>query len=243
VGAYATSFYWTDVNGNGQSTYSLPGYLAGFSSQGPTVDGRIKPDVVAPGVSVSASINKYYLDTNSITYITHVGNDTNYFGAFSGTSMASPQVTGIVALMLQQNPTLTNEQIRTALHNTAVNDSATGNTPNNFYGFGKVNALAALQYIAGTTAVPTIADKNTLVSIYPNPASQLLFVDAQDIDNKIIKCDIYNLQGQLVQKQPVATNNSTQQFVFDVRNLTEGIYLLQIETSKGTLTRKIVKQY
>jgi minor extracellular serine protease Vpr len=242
VGAYATSYYWTDYKGNGQSTYALPGYLANFSSQGPTVDGRIKPDVSAPGVSVSSSVNKYYLDSNSITYITYAGGDTNYFGASSGTSMASPQVTGIVALMLQQNPLLTNEQIRTILQNTAVADSATGTTPNNFYGYGKVNALAALQYIAGTTAVQSVKGDNGSVSIYPNPVSQLLFIDIKNLDNEIIRCSITTLQGQLVQKQIVGWGNTAQQFVFDVRNLAQGIYLLQIETTTGTITRKIVKQ-
>lgn len=68
------------------SSYS--GNLAYFSSMGPTGDGRIKPDVVAPGLGV---VSNYAF-----------GLDGTYYGTFSGTSQAAPVVSGIVALMYQK---------------------------------------------------------------------------------------------------------------------------------------------
>ena len=78
--------------------------LAGFSSRGPTLDGRLKPDVVAPGVDiVSASANTA----------------SGYAGA-SGTSMATPFTAGVVALMLDCNGGLAPSAIKSVLGSTAA---------------------------------------------------------------------------------------------------------------------------
>ena len=78
-------------------------YLASFSSRGPTSDGRIKPDVVAPGVSVTSS----------------AANTTNGYSIYSGTSMATPFVVGVSLLMRDANPSLTPQQIKDAMTSTA----------------------------------------------------------------------------------------------------------------------------
>jgi len=71
------------------------GNIAEFSSRGPTPDGRIKPDVVAPGVNIYSGIT---LDT----YLDHMGDYLgNAFSPLSGTSMATPHVTGLIALAAQ----------------------------------------------------------------------------------------------------------------------------------------------
>lgn len=236
VGAYATSFIWADAWANVHSTYALPGYLANFSSQGPTVDGRIKPDVVAPGIMISSALNRYAFDTTSSTYISIIGNDTNYYGGMGGTSMASPQVAGIVALMLQQNPTLTNEQIRIILHNTAVSDTATGTTPNNVYGWGKVDALTALQAVKGTTTIGDVLANNNIL-VYPNPSKNRFFVDVQNNDNQSINCEITAIDGRkLFESQ---TTGSRLQI--DAEGWAEGVYLLKIESPQGITILKIVK--
>jgi serine protease AprX len=100
------------------------GVLAGFSSIGPTNDGRIKPDVVAPGVSV------YCASTP--------GPDT--YGNISGTSCSCPLTAGAAALVLSAHPEFTPIQVRDAMRNTA----SQADRPDNFYGWGVINAEAAV---------------------------------------------------------------------------------------------------
>jgi len=72
-------------------------YLAGFSSRGPTADGRIKPDLWGPGVHIESTSR------------------TGGYTSMSGTSFASPFVAGVVALMLQANPKLKPASVKTIL--------------------------------------------------------------------------------------------------------------------------------
>lgn len=105
------------------------GGLASFSSPGPTYDGRIKPEVCALGVN---------------TWIARLNTQGSpAFGPGSGTSFATPLVAGVVALLLEAHPDWTPADVRAALLATA---SQTVN-PDNDYGWGIVNALAASQYI------------------------------------------------------------------------------------------------
>lgn len=131
------------------------GELAASSSRGPdptpagTPAGEVKPTIAAPGEAVAAPRSRNDPDSNSSCCDQKVLDK-------SGTSMASPHVAGLVALMLQKNRTLTFEQIRAHLqHSTRtdgipagevppVYDPPTGIRANNLWGSGKVNAAQAL---------------------------------------------------------------------------------------------------
>jgi len=112
----------------GAVTYS--GDPASFTSNGPTSDGRIKPDVVAPGVNV------YSAKVKEIS-----GNNSTY-EFVSGTSFSTPITAGICALILSAHPELTPIQVRDALRNTA----SQSDNPDNVLGWGNVNAYDALLY-------------------------------------------------------------------------------------------------
>jgi subtilisin family serine protease len=86
----------------------------------------MKPDIAAPGVNVASSISSFtdasYSTTETITF-----NGVEYdFAKFSGTSMSSPCVAGIVALLLDANPGLTPFEIKQILQATAREDDETG---------------------------------------------------------------------------------------------------------------------
>jgi len=101
------------------------GSRVSFSSVGPTVDGRIKPDIMAMGSGV------YVANPYGSGYTTS-----------SGTSFSCPLAAGVAALVLSANPTLTPMQVRDALRETASRH----NNPDNKYGWGIVNALDAVNY-------------------------------------------------------------------------------------------------
>ena len=125
------------------------GSLAGFSSVGPTADGRTKPDVVAQGVST------YGATTAPTTY-----------GFFQGTSLSTPLIAGAAALVLSAHPEATPIQVRDALRNSGSNAA----TPNNTIGWGIIDTYQAILSLGlALSTDPEIAltpDTNTSVGIF-----------------------------------------------------------------------------
>ena len=120
--------------------------IASFSSRGPTDDGYIKPDVTNMGVGLVAARAS---GTSRGTPV------NDYYTALSGTSMACPMTSGVVALLLETNPGFTPAQVKDALTKTAK-PLGTG-IPNNIYGYGRVQAKAAFDYLQGGSVTPTPA--------------------------------------------------------------------------------------
>ncbi len=103
--------------------------IASFSSRGPTnctPNGQpaIKPDISAPGVNVRSSL------------------PGNSYGQFSGTSMASPHINGVVCLMREVNPDLPVDDIKQIIYDTAVDLGTAGE--DNSYGYGMVDAYESV---------------------------------------------------------------------------------------------------
>ena len=109
--------------------------LAGFSSRGPTANlsAPLKPDIVAPGVTVMSA---------------QAGTTTGYVG-YSGTSMATPFVSGVVALGLEAVPSATPAQVKAALQASARDAGPAG--ADNDWGYGLVDARAFIDRLRGTT--------------------------------------------------------------------------------------------
>jgi len=112
--------------------------VASFSSRGPTLYGNNKPDILAPGVNiVSLRSPNSYID--KLQKSSRVG--SHYF-VMSGTSMATPICAGIAALILQQNPDLTPQEVKSRLMQGA--DLWKDRDPN-VYGAGYINAENSIQ--------------------------------------------------------------------------------------------------
>lgn len=129
------------------------GRIAYFSSNGPTSDGRIKPDVVAMGVDVYTAVSySSTWDTAGYTYS-------------SGTSFSCPLTAGVCALILSAHPYLTPDQVREALKMTADRRD----NPDNVYGWGLINAYDAALYwgmIASNRPFISVSDEGIIISIY-----------------------------------------------------------------------------
>ena len=143
--SYVIRTHWTDIDGVDRELIDegAVGELWTGSSVGPTIDGRIGVDVSAPGdrgvVTTYAPASDYA--TRRWSMIADGGGLYGLQGAVSG---AAPIVTGIIALMLELDPTLDAVSVKRILQQTARADEFTGQTPNTLWGYGKVDAFEAL---------------------------------------------------------------------------------------------------
>lgn len=150
VGSYNTRVAWRRPDNSVMFTMMSEGDVSLFSSHGPTIDGRTKPDITTPGSQIISSVNRFWPDylTNNYLYDSLVWNgNTEYYATMQGTSMASPAATGVVALWLQHNPSLNVDSVRSLMHSSARHDSFTGNIGvegDNIWGWGKLNSFGAL---------------------------------------------------------------------------------------------------
>ncbi|MEN8373993.1 MAG: S8 family serine peptidase [Gemmatimonadota bacterium] len=144
VGAHATRHDWPVAGGTETFAFREPlGDVAFFSGPGPRRDGVVRPDVTAPGKVVVSAYRPGGTDFAALPSLVEAD---GAHAALLGTSMATPQVAGVVALLLQLRPDLSPEQIRNLLRGSAREDGfvvAAGGAPNDAFGFGKLDGLAA----------------------------------------------------------------------------------------------------
>ncbi|MBS1517159.1 MAG: S8 family peptidase [Bacteroidetes bacterium] len=149
---------------------------ASFSSVGPTVDGRIKPDVMALGVS-------------NYTAFPGSGN-VGYLNSSSGTSLACPMVAGVCALMLSANPQLTPDEVKELLLSTAEKNGP----PDNLTGWGIVNAFSAVQ--AAVSFNNSVPGDFTLGQNYPNPFNPSTTINITLKKDAILSLTVYDVSGR-----------------------------------------------
>lgn len=118
--------------------------LSTFSSYGPLTDGTQKPDIAAVGEIVVSALSPSVITTSNSSNV-----DGTYYQVMSGTSMATPVVTGAIALMLQAKPTANYSEIKNALITNAQTDASTGVVPSYTWGYGKLDVYQALTSMMG----------------------------------------------------------------------------------------------
>ena len=123
-----------------------------YSSYGVSINGVAQPTVTAPGTNVVSSLSHYTCNQEIAEWMQWQGYP---YGAMSGTSMSCPMVSGIIALWLQADSTLTLDDIKEVLAATSRNDEFTADSPIR-WGYGKIDAAAGIEYIKRTTAVNNI---------------------------------------------------------------------------------------
>ena len=193
VGAYVARNKWFNFEQRLiEEPWLTPGAIAGFSSRGPAPGRgdyksiRQKPDIIAPGHHIVSALHKnQYADwmNNQVVHKQNWRNADQYYVQFSGTSMAAPHVSGIVALYLQANPNLSPEDIKNLWRFYHTRDQYTGNDSNNTAGFGKINALDAIKFLEKFLLIKSHkTDKITI--IIDTEQEELSFISETDLTTK-----------------------------------------------------------
>lgn len=222
---------------NGSGNIIL-GAISGFSSYGPTIDGRRKPDISAPGGNIASSMN-HCTDMTFTQLTTYNFNSIDYpYARLSGTSMASPTTAGVVAILLDAMPSLTPQDVKDIIKQTAREDIQTGNigpSGSTRWGWGKLNA-----YLALATAMNILgADEwqsNGMV-LFPNPTVDQIYFSFVNTDENFDSYSIFSMDGKLVQLgtfmpfQPV-----------NVTTLANGLYTIVISNQHSSVHSRFVKQ-
>lgn len=257
VGAYASKVQWTNVSSQTYSyaSYVAKGNLVPFSSHGPTVDGRIKPDIAGPGLTVGSSISSYdssFMSTgpnylfviNKLTFAT-TGRDYPY-GMLSGTSMSSPAVAGITSLLLQMKNDLTPQQVRDLYIQTAIKDSWTGVLPvggTNTWGNGKVNAIGAMKALALLiTNISTISNLELSLTIYPNPTAGNISLEYLGTKSEYLHISIVDFIGRTIESCEWKTSEGINSRELSLIGKPAGVYYVKIKSTLGTSVSKVMKQ-
>ena len=145
------------------------GIRSSFSAMGPTLDGRIKPDVMAPGQNIISSYSTFFIN-NPKNVNASVKSDVRHFeyngrtyawNANAGTSMSAPVVTGAIALWLQADPTLTPADCLEIFAKTCSHYDTSLSYPNNLYGYGQIDVAVGLREVLRRKAlgINTIGQK------------------------------------------------------------------------------------
>lgn len=229
VGSYNTKLSYTALDGN---EYGFNSKVTGgvgerslFSSCGPTVDGRTKPDVTAPGCALVSATSRYYYSFSATT-AAGKSNDC-YYDANAGTSMASPFVAGTVALWLQANPNLTTEDVRAILEKTSRHDFYTGlkaNCDPNQWGAGKIDAFSGLRQALNTTGVSDATVGDDMFSIVTDRSAHTaqFFFGSADGSAKMA---VYNTMGQQVYAKQLSASGET----VDLSHLGSGVFVFKLQ--------------
>jgi len=133
VGSFVSRTEWVALEGKTERRSGIQtGQISYFSSRGPTRDGRLKPEFVAPGEMIASAFSSRVSDLSGLMV-------DDYHSVLSGSSLAAPFVSGALALMLERSPALDFGQAFSLLSAHAVRDVFTGPEPNPNSGYGKLN--------------------------------------------------------------------------------------------------------
>ena len=214
-----TQFPYIGAPGDAKNVLTVGGVKAdgtktGFSSIGPTYDGRIKPDVM------------------SFAYAVSVASPGGGFYEGNGTSFATPSLAGMLACLWQARGDEPESRIRTIVKQSANNYT----TPNSEYGYGIPDFKKALDMTNLKDC--DIFDEKSLLSLYPNPSSGEVKVSLYIDENVCIQ--VFDITGKKIyvsdnQYCDVASLNTF------LSELNSGLYIIKVLGKENAQISKLIK--
>jgi len=229
VGAVSDAELVADFSSEGPVTWeSVPGY-----GDHPYPPGLVKPDFCAPGVNINSTIRGGGYSGNT----------------WDGTSMATPAVSGTVALMLQARGNLTPAEVRTLLQQTCQDRWPWGK--DNLYGWGRIDAMRAVEAVLPEAVTSVVEEADPIVAASPlrchpnpfHPATTLSFGLGAPAH---VRLEVYDVQGRTVRTVcDRVLSAGDHSFQWDGRAqdglpVTSGVYFCRFESESQTGNYKIV---
>lgn len=241
VGAYTTRDNYTTAAGSGKLNETV-GTVSSFSSAGPTADGRIKPDVSAPGCLIISALSANDVSGTQMVATMYTDETRTYtYGYMQGTSMSSPLVAGIVASWLQAYPQLSPEELHEIATSSARTDAFTGDiaaTGSNDWGYGKVDAFAGLQQC--------VAKASNGVQEVQAGACAGIRREGDELEVSFVSAcrasmAVYAADGRMVTSLPAQAVGAGDTRRIDVSGLGRGLYIIKVCESGRVHTAKFAK--
>lgn len=239
VGASVNRIQYTSADGRVYGGPGVVGNIAGFSSRGPTADGRIKPAVIAPGAGIISSASQQAINEGSIDASEIVAGGMH--AVFDGTSMSCPVVTGCVALYLQQNPDADHQQVFQALKSSARQDGFTGfSLPDNTWGWGKIDVFGMLT-ITGIPDASSIPNDFVLEQNAPNPFNSETVIRYRLPTAAHVRMVVYDALGrEMAMLTDGLRGEGMHSVVINGKDWGSGIYVCRLESQDKVQTLKML---
>lgn len=228
TGAYigrATLKYWND---SVEVSTDKKNDITHFSGTGPTVDGRIKPEITAPGWRIVVAMSRSSQPDLTPVIWPDISRKSGRYAEATGTSGSAPVVAGIVALMLQINPTLTPETTLKCIQKSAIQDQWTGDitTPINRWGAGKINAEGAVKEAIVLSSPIRVSRKETPSPVSFTHSGHSVFIRNFHQKGSAV---LFNLQGRRIAR----INFNENGIVTLPRNISAGLFTMAFYRQDG----------
>ena len=218
------------------------GVLANYSSTGPTVDGRIKPDVLANGTNVVSSYSSFFReehpdeDSWDIAY-SYYGDRRYPWRSDLGTSMSTPIVSGIIALWLEACPNLTPEDVKDVFAKTCVRHDPSLEYPNNSYGWGEIDAYRGLLYLFGLDGIEEITKEHPQRVHIAMKSQRVEFLFPEPLQEPVA-VSVFTIAGTKVMQLSLPQGST--QSAADISSLPTGVYAVQLHSRQPGITGSVL---
>lgn len=246
VGAFTTRIQWMDYLGDSHLDRAVTGEIAGFSSVGPRIDGRLKPDICAPGKRIIScrDLSNIELDDGLDYVIISTEGDSGLpadYVAFMGTSMSSPAASGAAAIILQGKPESSPAELRNLIFQSARIDQHTGEVPNNTWGWGKIDVVRALEIDYQENMPLDLPEAFCLLGSFPNPTNGAIVIRYESLSTVDLIAEVFDITGRSIWRETIHSTGAGVQTILVPEEVfpTSGVFYTRLSDSVNKATNRV----